>query len=338
MGMSLKFSTDGLAVRLWFIKYLNFWEIFSYIENQNIVVKKIPNFLAFLHCSFQMDEVDFVIIWRGEIPRLMKQMFRLVLCCLRVVGIYFLGRLLGLMLNMHQNTRWGMGNAENNCLKQSGLLEDPVVGLEGAPCSPGSKSGHSRSSPARQCLGALGKEPLPQCTVPNAAPLTSPFADISAVAVTCWRTRQVECLHFSTLLSVTSPGERFPSRFQPCPPGGTWLPSRGVVMETCDVNFALVFRVCCASVPEDPEQSSTNAAPAFPAAALLVAWSGAQLHVNGGIGSVGDPSVVLHAASLSQAGHLGTKWLHSSGKSRPPPCRGLWGKEQTRGSGPSLSA
>lgn len=56
---------------------------------------------------------------------------------------------------------------------------------------------------------------------------------------------------------------------------------------------------------------------------LLLAWSGAELRVNGGNGGVGDPSVTLHTALLTQPGHLGPKWLHSSGKRCPPPRRGL---------------
>lgn len=90
-----------------------------------------------------------------------------------------------------------------------------------------------------------------------------------------------------------------------------------------------------ASVPEDLEQSSTNAAPAFPTAAPPDAWSGAELRVNGGNGGIGDPSVILHTAFLSQAGNLGTKRLHGFGKRHPLPRRGLEGKEWTCGSRPS---
>lgn len=94
-------------------------------------------------------------------------------------------------------------------------------------------------------------------------------------------------------------------------------------METCDVTFALVFWGGHASVPEDLEQSSTDAAPAFPAAVPLDPWSRAELCVNEGNGGVGDRSVILHNAILSQTGHLATKRLHSSGKRHPLPRRGL---------------
>lgn len=96
-------------------------------------------------------------------------------------------------------------------------------------------------------------------------------------------------------------------------------------MGTCGVHFALFFGVRggCASVPEGPEQSPTSSSPAFPTAAPLGAWSGAELCVSGGNGGVGDPSVILHTAVLHQAGHLGTKRLHRFGERHALPRRGL---------------
>lgn len=171
----------------------------------------------------------------------MKQMLRLVICCLQVTGIYFLGRLLDLMLNMHQNTWQGKGNAESGCSKQSSSWGSLVAGPGGAPRSLGSKRGRSRSCPA----GRLWSCGWGTSTAVHSAKHSSSHQPvcrhfISAVALKCWRTRQVECLCFSTLLSVTSP-----CRFQPCPLSGTWLPSRGVVVETCAVNFVLVVFSFC---------------------------------------------------------------------------------------------
>lgn len=187
-----------------------------------------------------MDGVHLVITWNKEIPRLMTQMFMLVICCLWVIGIYFLGPLLYLMLSIHQNTWRGMSNAERGCLRQSSSWGTSVAGPRDVPHSLGSKHGHPRVSVPgsvwelwirRQCPSAKGSS--------SHQPLCRHF--ISVVALTCWRTRQVECLHFSTLLSVTSPRESFSCQFQLCPPGRTRLPSRGVVGKTWDVNFALVF-------------------------------------------------------------------------------------------------
>lgn len=79
-----------------------------------------------------------------------------------------------------------------------------------------------------------------------------------------------------SLICHLSPGERFPCHFQLCLPGGTWLTSRGVVVETCGVHFAMFFGVRGrhASVPEDPEQSPTSSSPAFFTAAPWVAGVG----------------------------------------------------------------
>lgn len=108
-----------------------------------------------------MDEVNFVITWNKEIPRLMTQM--LVICWLWVIGVYFLGHLPDLMLSIHQNTWRGMSNAESSCLRQSSSLGSSVAGLGGVPHSLGSKHGHPGLSLARKCLGALDKAPVPQC-------------------------------------------------------------------------------------------------------------------------------------------------------------------------------
>lgn len=110
-----------------------------------------------------MDGVHLVITWNKEIPRLMTQMFMLVICCLWVIGIYFLGPLLYLMLSIHQNTWRGMSNAERGCLRQSSSWGTSVAGPRDVPHSLGSKHGHSQVSLARKSLGALDKAPVPQC-------------------------------------------------------------------------------------------------------------------------------------------------------------------------------
>lgn len=181
--------------------------------------------------------VDFVITWNKEIPRLMTQMFMLVICCFWVIGIYSLGQLLHLMLSIHQNTWWWVSNAEGSCLRQSSSWGRSVTDPGGIPHALGSKHGHL-SCPLPGSIWELWM--THQC--PSAKHRSSHQLlcrhFISAVALTCWCTRQAECLHFSTLLSVTSPRESFSCRFQLCPPGRTWLPSRGVVGKTWDVKFA----------------------------------------------------------------------------------------------------
>lgn len=106
-----------------------------------------------------MDGVNFVITWNKEIQRPITQMFMLVICCLWVTGIYFLGRLLDLMLSIHQNTWRGMSNAESGWVRQSSSWGNTVRGLGGVPHSLGSKHGHPHLSLARKHLGALDKCP-----------------------------------------------------------------------------------------------------------------------------------------------------------------------------------
>lgn len=180
MGMSLKFYTDGLVVRLLFVKYLNFQGIFSYTANQNIAVKKIPNFLGFLHCSFQMDGVDFVTIWSGGIPRLTKQTFMLVICCRQVIGICFLGCFLDLMLNTQQNTCRGMGSDGSGCSKQS-TCGGPRCQAQGVLHAPGAANVAALGHPLPGSVWELGmRTPAPRCTEPNPAPLPGPSADVSS--------------------------------------------------------------------------------------------------------------------------------------------------------------
>lgn len=126
MGTSLKFSTDGLVVRLWFVKYLNFRGIFSYTANQNIVAKKITNFLPFLHCSFPMDGVDFVTIWSGEIPRLTKRLclYFVVVRSLGFISLDFFGS------NVKHATKYLARNGQwwEWLLKAERLWGTPVLG------------------------------------------------------------------------------------------------------------------------------------------------------------------------------------------------------------------
>lgn len=150
---------------------------------------------------------------------------------------------------------------------------------------------------------------------------------ISVVALTCWRTRQVECLHFSTLLSVTSPRECFSCRFQLCPPGGTQLPSRGVVGKTWDVNFALVFwggGQDYASVPEgQAELYQCRSSSTSPALAAPDTWSGQNCAWMGEMVALGIPQL---SSTLCFSVRLG-KWGPSSGKETCPAVQGLvrWG-------------
>lgn len=140
----------------------NFW-IVSYRASQNIVVEKISYLSSVSILLLSMDGVNLVITWNKEIPRLMTQMFMLVICCLWVTGIYFLGHLLDLMLSIHQNTWRAMSNAQSSCLRQSSSWGNSVAEPRGVSRCLGSKHGHPRLSLARKCLGALDKAPVPQC-------------------------------------------------------------------------------------------------------------------------------------------------------------------------------
>lgn len=122
-------------------------DLFLHSESE-YCCEKISQLSSSSTLFLSVDGVNLVIIWSREIPKLMEQMLRLVICCLQVVGIYFLGRLLDLMLNMHQNTWPGKGNAESGCSKQSSSWGSLVVGPGGAPHSLGSKRGRPWSWPA----------------------------------------------------------------------------------------------------------------------------------------------------------------------------------------------
>lgn len=149
-----------------------------------------------------MNEVNFVITWNKEIPRLMTQM--LVICCLWVIGVYFLGHLPDLMLSIHQNTWRGMNNAESSCLRQSSSWRSSVAGLGVS---------HTLWAASMDTLGY----PLPgsvwelwirhQCPSAKGSSSHQPLCRhfISAVALTCWRT----CISALSYLSPLS-GRAFP--------------------------------------------------------------------------------------------------------------------------------